>query len=91
MDTNNNLKNHLRCKHCNINYTNKNEWIFHIKVTCPVRTRSSIYMDSKKNRLCYRCGRMGHYYKQKECYAFTDNNGVEITWGIRRNPSKKRK
>ena len=92
--------------YCKKHYININEWIFHRKVTGPYwngafRNKEGKliwrrcapdghYPASRKYRACYRCGRFGHYYWKKECCAFTDNNGVEITWGIRRIPSKKK-
>lgn len=77
----------MKCNHCNIEYTNIHEYYFHIHVECPKRIMTIYYMTetlclpAKKNRCCYRCGRLGHYYKERECYATTDIDGNAITWG----------
>ena len=89
----------FKCDSCNIEYTNENEYIFHTNVKCPKRTKTIYYMTvchgaSKKRSACYRCGRIGHYYRKKECYAIEDVDGNVITWGEarkldRKNPQKK--
>ena len=33
-----------KCNNCNIEYTNKNEYYFHINVDCPKRTKTIYYM-----------------------------------------------
>jgi hypothetical protein len=89
-----NDKKNWKCSRCDIKFTNDIEWIFHRKVNCPNMTRSEKrhaapngrYEDTKKNRQCYRCGRYGHYYRLKECYAFKDSKGNDITWGEREIP-----
>ena len=86
-----------KCNNCNIEYTNKNEYYFHINVDCPKITKTIYYMTevlclpSKKYRSCYRCGRLGHYYEEKECYATKDIDGYDITWGTKQSSSKKYK
>jgi len=88
------------CDNCNIKYTNFNEYLFHMRVDCPMRERTIYYitetrcLPSKKHRRCYRCGRIGHYYGKKECYAVKDVDNNLITWGEARklerdNPKKK--
>ena len=90
---------HFKCNKCNIEYTNKNEYNFHIYVECPKRISTRYSLDltethcllSKKYRYCYRCGRLGHYYKKRECYATTDIDGNNITWGEKQSSKKKYK
>ena len=86
-----------KCVRCEIKFNNFNHWIFHRKVGCPKMTYSEKnhvapngrYEDTKKNRQCYRCGRYGHYYRKRECYAFKDSEGEVITWGERCIPKRK--
>jgi len=79
-----------KCEDCNLSYVNKNEYIFHSEIECPERTRTPYYMTerhtaSKKRSACYRCGRIGHYYRRNECYATKDVDGNLITWGHAKN------
>tara|TARA_Y100001970_G_C13916520_1_gene691270 strand:- start:461 stop:781 length:321 start_codon:yes stop_codon:yes gene_type:complete len=91
------MNNSWKCNHCNIEFTNKNEYQFHIHIECPNKITTPFYMmenhclQSKKYRYCYRCGRLGHYYKKRECYATTDIDGNNITWGEKQSSKKKYK
>ena len=83
------------CETCNIIYKNWNEYRFHRHVVCPniIKEYRGIFetrcLRSKKDKSCFRCGRYGHYYKQRECYATHDNEGILITWGTKTNPPGK--
>ena len=87
----------MECKHCNETFTNENEYMFHRRVDCKIKiditpryiteTRCII---PKKYLPCYRCGRLGHYYGKRECFATKDVDGNEIKWGEAR-PTKNSK
>lgn len=83
-----------KCNGCNIEFVISTEYWYHVNVECLNRKRSSFHIGntgiapSKKYSDCYRCGRSGHYYLDKECYATTDVDGNLITWGIKCKPSE---
>jgi hypothetical protein len=78
-----------KCNGCNTDFAISAEHWFHVNIECVNRTKSCFHIGSsgpapaKKYSNCYRCGRQGHYYLDKECYATTDIDGNLITWGIK--------
>ena len=81
------------CKDCNAKFTIRTEHWYHQNIECSNRLSVPFHIGnfgpspSKKDSYCYRCGRQGHYYLDKECYATIDVDGNIITWGIKcRNP-----
>jgi len=77
------------CNTCDAKFTIRTELWYHQNIECPNRRTISFHIGnsgtihSKKNSDCYRCGRQGHYYLDKECYATTDIDGNPITWGLK--------
>ena len=62
------------CNTCDAKFTIRTELWYHQNIECPNRRTISFHIGnsgtipSKKNSDCYRCGRQGHYYLDKECY-----------------------
>lgn len=77
------------CEICNIDFQIRTEYWFHVNVDCKQPRKRCFHIGntgsapSKKHSDCYRCGRTGHYYFDRECCATTDVDGNPITWGIK--------
>ena len=75
------------CEGCNKTFTIKEEWYFHRKVDCdyqknqPGAWGEGRWHGSKKDRICWRCGKGGHYYALNQCFSEKTKDGIPITWG----------